>query len=291
MWLVCAAVLLTFVVLRSSPLARSTRSQVIGRAAALAWIAILVPWSAAPKGLELWALDVGSGTAVAWRAPGAGAWVFDAGSRDRPDVAREAVLPLLRAWEAARLSIVLSHADRDHDGALPYIASRVPPTVWMGAVPAHCAERLPHTIARLDVRTGAARYSDPNGLAVSLERGLERDDNEGSRTARIRFGEYEIVLCGDAEAEGLREWLASEPHERAARVLLLPHHGSDSTWLGPLLASTRPREVWVSGPAEIPIAAELGRRRLDWRWTARDGPLRVELDLLRLPNLAGSALP
>ncbi len=285
-WLIGAAVLATFAVLRGG---RSAR--LFGRAAGLAWAAIAVPWTAAPRGLELWALDVGSGTAVVWRAPGSGAWLFDAGSRDRPDVAREAVLPLLREWEAARLTIVLSHADRDHDGALPHLASRMAPRLWMGALPAHCAERLPHTTAHVDVRTGAVGTGASTGMAVSLERGLAREDNEGSRSVRIAYGGEEIVLCGDAEAEGLRAWLANLPRSPALRLLLLPHHGSESALLGPLLAATRPREVWVSGPRAIPIAAELDRRDLAWRWTARDGPLRLELDSLRLPNLATPAEP
>ncbi len=296
-WLVLAAVVLTF-----AWLYRFTRAQrdddganhvtaarsfasyaaaIVARAAAVAWVAILVPWTAAPRGLELWALDVGSGTAVVWRAPGAGAWVFDAGSRDRPDVTREALLPLLRHWEATRLTIVLSHADRDHDGGLPYLALRIPPTVWAGALPAHCAERLPHTTARMDVETGTASLCAPStdrgGLAVFLERGLAQGDNEGSRTARIAWAGEEIVLCGDAEADGLRAWLAMQTARPALRLLLLPHHGSDSQLLGPLFAATGPAETWVSGPVEIPIRAELDRRRLSWRWTARDGPLHVEL--------------
>jgi competence protein ComEC len=267
----------------SSALGVSQSALGFARSAAAAWVAILVPWTAAPRGLELWALDVGSGTAVVWRAPGAGAWVFDAGSRDRPDVTREALLPLLREWEATRLTIVLSHADRDHDGGLPYLALRIPPTVWAGALPAHCAERLPHTTARLDVGIGTASIcapaTDRGGLSVSLERGLVQGDNEGSRTARLAWAGEEIVLCGDAEADGLRAWLAMQSARPAIRLLLSPHHGSDSELLGPLLAATRPAEVWVSGPVEIPIRAELDRRRLSWRWTARDGPLHVGLAL------------
>src|SRR5262249_5460180 len=70
------------------------------RAAALLTAILLLPWAAAPEGLQLSALDVGHGTCVVVRAPGAGTWVFDAGSRDRPELARQALLPILSSWEA-----------------------------------------------------------------------------------------------------------------------------------------------------------------------------------------------
>ena len=54
--------------------------------------------------------------------------------------------------------------------------------MWFGALPAHCAERLPHTTARFDVGIGAACVRSPptprGGLSISIERGLTRDDRE-----------------------------------------------------------------------------------------------------------------
>src|SRR5262249_40040165 len=79
------------------------------RAAALVCGVLLLPWSAAPRGLELVALDVGHGTALVLRAPGLEALVFDAGSRDRRGVASEALGPLLARWGVARVAVVLSH--------------------------------------------------------------------------------------------------------------------------------------------------------------------------------------
>src|SRR5207237_1260958 len=84
------------------------------RAAALLTAVLILPWSLAPRRFELWTLDVGAGTATVLRGPGIGTWIFDAGSRDRPDVAREALAPLLRDLDVGRLGIALSHTDRDH---------------------------------------------------------------------------------------------------------------------------------------------------------------------------------
>src|SRR6185436_14682854 len=106
------------------------------RAAALVWGACLLPWSAAPRGLELHLLDVGHGSALVLRAPGLEALVFDAGSRDRRALAREALLPLLARWEVAETSVLLSHPDHDHASGLARLAERVPVERWLGAEPA-----------------------------------------------------------------------------------------------------------------------------------------------------------
>ena len=88
-----------------------------GAPLALAGI-VLLPWHAAPASIEVHALDVGHGTAVVIRAPGEPCLVFDAGSRDRPRLASEALGPCLARWEVRRPRVVLSHDHADHRSAL-----------------------------------------------------------------------------------------------------------------------------------------------------------------------------
>jgi competence protein ComEC len=160
-----------------------THAPWIARVAAFAWIALLVPWSATPARVQIQALDVGAGTAVVIEGPGLGTWVFDAGSRDRPDVAREALGPLLRRLDPGPVGIVLSHSDRDHESALPWLVERFPPRAFAGALPAHLAERLPHGCALIDLATGRARLPALSGGAASVdlwrERALDVEGNEG----------------------------------------------------------------------------------------------------------------
>ncbi|MCY2960813.1 MAG: ComEC/Rec2 family competence protein [Planctomycetota bacterium] len=278
-WLVFAAVALAFaaLVVRSNANRRA-----LARVAASLAALLLVPWTTGPRGLEVHALDVGHGTCCIVRAPGLGTWIFDAGSRDRAEVARAALGPALRAFDAGRVGVVLSHADRDHDGALPWLVSRFDVAAYAGALSAQVAERLPHTVPRLDLPAGrtalpALQGSCP-GVEAWIERGVDALGNEGSRLLHVDwFGEH-VVLSGDAEAEGLRAWLAAVPRAGPVRLFLAPHHGSEIERLGLLLDALRPREVWISGPARPPIAGELDRRGIPWRSTGTDGPLRLELD-------------
>lgn len=277
-WLVGAAVALAFaaLTLRSDVTRRRA-----ARASAVLFAVLLVPWTTAPRALEIHALDVGHGTCCIVRAPGLGTWVFDAGSRDRTEVARAALAPALRAWDVGRLGVVLSHPDRDHDGAVPWLVGRFDVAAYAGALPAQVAERLPHTAPHLDLARGRMELPGLQGscpgVAAWIERGAPVSGNEGSRTLRIAWFGEEIVLTGDAEAEGLRAWLADAPRmERGASLLLAPHHGSEIERLGLLLDALRPAEVWISGPARPPIAGELDRRGIAWRSTGSAGPLHFE---------------
>ncbi|MCZ6597304.1 MAG: ComEC/Rec2 family competence protein [Planctomycetota bacterium] len=263
--LLTAAALVVLVARRRGPL--------WPRSLALGWGLLLLPWSAAPDGLEVHALDAGHGSAVVLRAPGLPALLFDAGSRDRPHLVSEAVAPLLARWEVRRTVVVLSHDDRDHCSGLARIVERYPPKLWMGALPARLGERLPHDCRRLDAENGRIRTR----LAASLEavclRAFPGTGNEASRALELVFPGGRLLFCGDAEAEGLAALLAAGHLEGPTRLLLFPHHGSDTPWLGPLLARVRPVEVWISSGREPPVGRELTRRGVTWRSTWREGPL------------------
>ncbi|MBM3978373.1 MAG: hypothetical protein FJ299_15470, partial [Planctomycetes bacterium] len=232
-----------------------------------------------PRTLELEALDVGHGTCVALRAGHELALVFDAGSRERSGLAREALGPLLSSWEGMPLWVALSHRDHDHQAAMPWLAGRRAPRVWLGELPDEARALLPAGTQHVDVLTGLARIELPVrelDLELYLLRGRPDEGNEGSRSLLLRAGADWVLLCGDAEAEGL-DALLELPLPSELRLLLWPHHGSDTDRLARLLARCRPREVWISAAREPAVARELSRRGVPWRSTHRDGPLRAEL--------------
>jgi beta-lactamase superfamily II metal-dependent hydrolase len=225
---------------------------------------------------------VGHGTAIAVRAPGVPALVFDAGSRDRPQVARRALLPLLADWDAGSVAIVASHADRDHASALPWLAERLDVEFWAGAGPEECRARLPDTAWRADCAAGWIELAPPRAppdLRLWLVRGAASADNEGSRSLVVEARGARFLLAGDAEDQGIAGFVAGSPGPPGHgpwRLITLPHHGSDGPRLGRLLTALAPAEVWVSCAGEPDAAAELERRGLAWRSTNAAGPLRLE---------------
>ncbi len=260
-----------------------TRSPSLGRIVPLGWALWLLPWSAAPAGLELFALDVGHGNATVLRAPGIPALVFDAGSRDRTRLREEALSPLLRAWEVDRVVIGLSHDHEDHAAVLPELLERVSVPLWLGALPQQAAVRSVHDRAgpsparHLDLDRGRARVHLPGPLRLTLVRGRPVDGNEGSRMLELGWRGERLLLTGDAEGPGLEAALAENWLPGPLRLLVAPHHGSDFAALGAALDRWKPEEIWISASSRPAIAEELERRRCRWRWTGRDGPLALRL--------------
>ncbi|MCP3918470.1 MAG: MBL fold metallo-hydrolase [bacterium] len=252
------------------------------RAAAAVFGATLLPWSCGPRHLEIVALDVGHGTAVALRAPGAGTWLFDAGTRDRRGVGRRALAPLLRSWEARELHVVASHADRDHVGSLPWIVERWPPALWAGALTAHLGERFPHAVPRLDLDAGTLQLAGGGrspGPRMLLLRGGVWAGNEGSRSLLIEYRGVRVLLTGDAEQHGLAGTLEAGLLDGPLDLLLVPHHGSRTALLGALLDRTAPAQAWISAEPGAPALEILERRGIPCALTGRDGALSWATDV------------
>lgn len=248
------------------------------RAGLALWALLLAPWDLRPSGWRLDLLDVGHGTCAVLRGPTGPTWIFDAGSRDRARVGPSALGPLLAAEETARVAVVLSHSDADHSEALAWLCDRYVPERWLGAQPAPARGRVVAPSAALDptgVASGLRFASDAAG-DWSLLRGLERPDNEGSRTLLADLGPARIVLHGDAVEDGLAALLERGDMHAACDLLLWPHHGDASEWTSLLLTRSPPGEVWISASGAAPVERELTRRGVPWRSTGREGPLRRE---------------
>ncbi len=250
------------------------------RASALVLGCGLLPWAPEPETAELHVLDVGHGTAACLRVPGETCWIFDAGSRDRARVARDALLPLLATWEVPRVRVALSHGDRDHSSALRTLVTRLPIELWAGAPPEPSGVRLARGVPRMDLESGRMHLptAQRSGLALELSRWRNVDGNEGSRSLHIRFGDTRVLLTGDAEGEALRELANRLATKEPVSLMLLPHHGSDGPHFGRLLGEARPEQVWISHSRALSITGELDRRGIPWKSTARDGSLALELD-------------
>ncbi len=241
--------------------------------------AALLPWASAPRGLEVVALDVGHGSAIAVRTARNQVWLIDAGSSDRHGLERRALGPQLAAWEPARLNLVITHRDSDHAGAAPWLASRWPLATWV-APPAGAA--LERTLVREAQwsSTGRGVALRAGGLTLRVAAGAEAldDANESSSAVGLEFAGRSVVVTGDAVAAGIDAWLASGQLPRRPDLLVWPHHGDPTERASELLAELAPRSVWISAAREGGIEPELERRAIAWEATYRSGPLRALLE-------------
>ncbi|QDU66604.1 ComEC/Rec2 family competence protein [Engelhardtia mirabilis] len=275
-WLPWLATLTWFALLA---MREATRLRLPTTGFALALTAVLVlPLRPGPRGLEVVALDVGHGTAVALRAPGSGTWIFDAGTRDRPRLVSEGLAPLMRAWEVQSVNLCLSHSDHDHRSAAPWIATRLEPQWHLGWTDDDLKGRSTRHLQLDGSPAGQARLCTPSGLELTLIRGGDGEGNEGSCSLLVQWSGRRVLLCGDAVDGGLAASLAAGHLQAPIDILLLPHHGSHGTAVCALLDQVEPREVWVSGAARPAMAGELDRRGQRWSSTGALGPLRAVLE-------------
>jgi len=251
----------------------------------------LLPWSLAPLGMELVALDVGHGTALLLRTPTQRVWVFDAGTRDRSALERGALGPQLAEWETRELSLATSHADRDHVSAIPWLVQRWPVIDWIRpsafdapALSADAAGRV------WEAREGTLTLScDGGALQLEFVGGEPdaREPNERSLAAVIRGWGVRVVLTGDATDAGIDAWRKAWSERGAAPigadVLVWPHHGDPTQRASELLDVVRPSQVWISAARRGAVEPELFRRGLAVRSTASDGPLRFAATAERPP--------
>ena len=252
----------------------------LARAAAprLGWLllaGLLAPSRPRAPHLTIEALAVGHGTAVLVETPDLGAWVFDCGSSDRTAPGR-AMARALASVETGSTGLVVSHGDSDHSGGLPVLTQRVEVRLragWPGQGP--------------DARTGTALLAQGPRTRLTLLRGAQLEDNEGSRSLLIECDGRRVLLSGDATERGLAGILAGVPE---LDLLLLPHHGASGTWVAELLARTRPSLAWASRANAAPAVAACTAAGVPLRTTA-PGPLRISLPPLHPARGASTLAP
>jgi len=203
--------------------------------------------------LEIHAIDVGQGDAIAIRTP-AGRWfLVDAGPATAGyDAGRARVVPYLLARGARRLdALVLTHPDADHIGG----AGAVMDAFDVGVVvdPGRAAGK-PRFIELLDA-AGASTVRWVGGWAgreLAADGVLLRflhppppgagggEGNDASVVFLLRWGDFRALFTGDA-GKGVEEAIvaARDGHLRAT-LLKVGHHGSATSTGAELLEAVRP---------------------------------------------------
>ncbi len=228
--------------------------------AALAGLALALALPGTPRpsdeSLVITFLDVGKGDAVLVRCPTGRTFLVDAGEgriAERPS----GLVAKLRAAGIDRLDgLVLTHADEDHVGGVPFLlralsigevipscpAMNVEPLAGMLAgaremgIPVRCA------IEGVDPMPGCV---DPSPV-LSPAPFVPAKGNAASLVFRLAWKGRSILMTGDLEIDG-EEALVDSGIDLHADVLKLGHHGSPGASSPAFLEAVRPEVVVVSG--------------------------------------------
>jgi competence protein ComEC len=267
----------------------------VGFVSIIAWRPLLP----ARSGLtEIHMIDVGQGDAIALRTS-QGRWVlFDAG-RDwtNGDAGRRDVVPYIAARGGTLEGFVLSHPHSDHVGGAASTIRALKPRWYVD--PGFVGASGSYRRSLLAAKDGQARWRRVRpGDSVLVDEAVItwlapdstwaaslHDPNDASTVARLRIGEFTMLLTGDAEAPEERWLLANQRAMLDTDVLKVAHHGSNTSSTAEFLDAVTPRLALVSvGTANVyrhpsaSVIASLTRRRALVMRTDQQGSVIVRTD-------------
>lgn len=213
------------------------------------------------QGITLRMLDVGQGQAVLLELPKGKRWLVDGGGfwTWNYDLGQAVITPTLTRGKPPRLDgIALSHADFDHYRGLYYPLRhfRVREYASQGRGPeGHDGQLLEEILTSRNIPEQVWRKGDFISLGPDV--GFEvlhpddrwtgaNKDNDASLVLRLIWKDRPLaLLTGDIELPSIAALLQSNA-DLSAEVLIVPHHGSRSSFSPELYARVRPGFALVS---------------------------------------------
>lgn len=208
---------------------------------------VLPPQQRPPQGaFEVWALDVGQGSAVVVRTAGR-TLLYDTGpaySGDG-DAGERLIVPVLRALGERRLdAVIVSHRDLDHAGGAASVLAAYPQApVWSSLEDGHPLRET----AREHRRCVAGLGWHWDGVSFEFLHPGPQDHapplkpNQVSCVLRVSAAGHVALLAGDIERQEETRLVAQHGQALHAHWLLAPHHGSKTSSTAEFLDAVRPQ--------------------------------------------------
>ncbi|RIK35439.1 MAG: hypothetical protein DCC57_23350, partial [Chloroflexi bacterium] len=221
---------------------------VLGVAALLVWWAVL----ARPDGrLHVWFLDVGQGDGILIQTPSGRQALIDGGRH--PALLLSELGAVMPFWDRDLDLLVLTHPDGDHMDAQVEAARRLTVGQAVTSAPATAQTEAAAWQAALSARgtplstLHAGGWIDlGDGVALWVlwpqpgAGGGEEAGNENSLVLKLVYGDFSVLLTGDAGVKSEARWVAGGA-PLAATVLKVGHHGSAGSTGPELIRAVNPR--------------------------------------------------
>lgn len=222
-----------------------------------------------PRGLEIWALDVGQGDSTLVRLPNGETILIDAG-RPEPNMGAMIVAPQLRAMGIDMLDfIIATHDDEDHTGGIAEVIRRIGTRHLL--LPAGFDAKSRSSVEMLETarlhgciveEVNEGMLANAKGCRVTVlnppaQYDPSRPDNESSVVLEVQYRQFKAMLMGDAglasESRIINNLAAGERQANGAKngatpvsLLKLGHHGSNTASGQEFIEALRPAYALVS---------------------------------------------
>lgn len=227
----------------------------------------IVSVSYSPFG-QVMMIDVGQGESILIKEPfGQGNYLIDTGGliswRTEEEwmikeslfsVGKDVVVPVLKAHGVSKLdTVILTHPDWDHFGALEDIYQSIPIRTLLATEKAYQEEVMKDVLTKLyqagtDIKTieeYPELYLPSKFKALYPLTKHQTNINNHSLVLVGLVGEYSWLFTGDLEEEGEQDLLKLYPN-LSVDVLKVGHHGSNTSTHEALLNHLTPTYAWLS---------------------------------------------
>ncbi len=250
-------------------------------------------------------INVEHGTSVLLEVPGAGVWLYDAGSLTDFRIAGRVIADTLWRRGHSRLNgVFLSHADLDHFNAVPYLLPRFQPQRLLvskrmkhqmfpfqpekktGAAIRYLAETLKEHQIKIETLTAPDRLQLGilNVDVLAPQKGYKySSDNDASLVLRIKNSDSRVLLPGDIEKEGIEVLIDNHPVKQCD-IVMVPHHGSVhsepewfSQWSRPRFAVVSTGHKMLPDPVVASYLEAVSRRHGKLLLTSQTGMIEFGL--------------
>jgi len=195
-------------------------------------------------------LDIGQGLSVVVQTKNH-TLVFDAGPRysENFDTGRAVVIPYLRQIGRSKIdTLIISHGDNDHIGGFNSIASILPIQRVLTSIP---DDRTFNPVKAKGYKISAChvgqewQYDDvefsilsPMELMPSVN---GHDENNQSCVLKVTTRYGRVLITADIERETESYLYHAMPEKLAAEILIVPHHGSNTSSLAGFIQAVAPQ--------------------------------------------------
>ena len=207
-------------------------------------------------------MDVGQGQSILLQSEGK-TYLVDCGGDDDEDTA-DIVAETLLSLGITRLDgIIITHGDRDHAGALPYLLTRVgTDMVFYPSTDELETENLPDDDISFIPVTNDVEIAFGDAKITIFGPVFAKESNENSLCVLFCTENCDILITGDRSGFGER-MLLREAELPDVELLIAGHHGSKNSTSQELLDAVQPETVIISVSADNPYghpAEELLKR-------------------------------